>query len=234
MRKRRVYISNKEKKLRVKIGIVLTIIGVLTLLILADGTVRAIIRGYPLRIASGVMLEHMDAAMETVLAKENFSPESIDRVRYDESGAVLSIESDTATLNRLKTAFTKTLGERLKEYGDTITVRVPIGTLIGNEYTVGRGPDIRFDLRYSYAISTDLDSTFYEAGINNTLHSIEMNVTNHLYILIPWGNSSQEISTKYILAETVIVGKVPDAYTGVYDGSGEIVDDIFDHQAVGE
>lgn len=231
MKRGKKRLCGAARRRRLLVGVALVLVGCLVLLILADGVVRSIIRGYPMRVAAGVMLEQMDAAMDAVLSKGDYDLTGVDQVRYDDTGAALAIETDTATVNRLKAAFTAELARRLKEYGDTITIRVPIGTLIGHEYTVGRGPQVRFDLRYSYAVSTDLNSTFYEAGINNTLHAIEMDVTNRLFIVIPWGNHSQDVTTKYILSETVLIGKVPDAYTGVYDGSGEIVDDIFDHQA---
>lgn len=216
---------------RLSISISMVLVGTLILLIVADGVIRSVIRGYPMSVASGVMLEMMDEAMEKVLAEKKFNPNTIDNVRYGEDGSVLSVETNTSDLNLVKAAFSNELAKILKKYGNVITVRVPIGTLIGNEYTIGRGPEVTFRLKYSYSVRTDLNSTYYEAGINNTLHSIELNVTNTVFIVMPWGNNSKDVSTKYILAETVIIGKVPDAYTGVYDGSGEIVDDIFDHQA---
>jgi sporulation protein YunB len=216
---------------KISISLSLILVGLLILFIVADGVVRSIIRGYPMSVASGVMLEKMDEAMEKVLSEKKLNPSAIDKVRYGDDGTVLSVETNTSDLNFVKTCFSKELGKILKEYGNIITVSVPIGTLIGNEYTIGRGPDVTFKLKYSYSVKTELNSTYYEAGINNTLHSIELNVTNTVFIVMPWGNNAKNVRTKYILAETVIIGKVPDAYTGVYDGSGEIVDDIFDHQA---
>lgn len=223
--------KNRRRASKISISVFLILIGLLALLIVADGVIRSVISGYPMSVATGVMLEMMDRAMENVLDENLPDPNAVDDVKYGADGMVLAIETNTSDLNAVKTAFSDELSKLLNEYGNTITVQVPLGTLIGNEYTIGRGPEVEFKLRYSWTVKTDLNSTFYEAGINNTLHSIELNVTNRIFIIIPWGNSTQDVSTKYILAETVIVGKIPDAYTGVYDGSGEIVDDIFDHQA---
>lgn len=223
--------KRKYNAKKISISLCLILVGLFILFIVADGVVRSIIKGYPMSVASGVMLEMMDEAMKNVLSEERFNPNAIDNVHYGEDGSVLSVETNTSDLNLVKAAFSNQLAKTLKKYGNIITVRVPIGTLIGNEYTIGRGPDVTFKLKYSYSVKTDLNSTYYEAGINNTLHSIELNVTNTIFIVMPWGNNAKDVSTKYILAETVIIGKVPDAYTGVYDGSGEIVDDIFDHQA---
>ncbi len=222
--------KNSKKRQRT-VGFFFLLIGLLVLLFQADGVIRSVIRGYPMSVATGLMLEKMDQSMSHILSNEGQYLSNIDRVQYGKDGSVLAVETDTADLNRIKAEFSSELEKILRQQGDTIPIKVPIGTLIGNEYTLGRGPEIRFDLRYSWAVTTELNSTFYEAGINNSLHSIELNVKNKLFILIPWGNLTEEISTKYILAETVIIGKIPNAYTGVYDGSGDIEDDIFNHQA---
>lgn len=216
---------------RIRIGVALILTGTLILLICVDGFVRAVIRGYPMSVASGVMLDYMDKAMQNVMKTAAFDASKVDRVIYGEDGQVLSIETDTVALTGIKTSFAGELNRLLNEYGNTIRISVPLGTLIGNEYTIGRGPKISFRLQYSWSVTTDLESSFGEAGINNSLHTITMNVTNHLFIVIPWGNSVQDVSTEYILAETVIVGKVPEAYTNVYDGAGDVVDDLFNYGA---
>ena len=222
---------NTKRRKKLKVGIALILCGVLMLIILADGVVRSVISNYPMTVATGKMTELMDKAMDNVLSKSNLNPTTVDTVRYDENGQVLSVETNTTELTKIKTAFMSELEKLLKQQGDVFKVSIPIGTLIGHEYTLGRGPRITFDLQYSYTVNTELSSTFYEAGINNTLHSIELNVTNQIYIIIPWGHSSAKVSTKYIVAETVIVGKVPDAYTGVYGADDDVIDNIFDHAA---
>lgn len=226
----KTYKSNKRRK-KIKIGVALVLCGVLILLILADSVVRSVISNYPMTVAAGKMTEMMDKAMDNVLSKSTLNPTAVDTVKYDENGQVLSVETNTTELTKIKTAFMAELKNLLNEQGDIFKVSIPIGTLIGHEYTLGRGPRITFDLQYSYTVNTELSSTFYEAGINNTLHSIELNVTNKINIIIPWGHSSTKVSTKYILAETVIVGKVPDAYTGVYGVGDDVADNIFDHGA---
>lgn len=198
----------------------------------ADGFVRAVIRKYPLSVAEGIMQQKMDIAMQQVVNNNKaFFASSIDRVVYDNEKNVKAIETDTAAVTLAKTEFSSQLGKVLKEYGNDIEVDVPLGTIIGNEYTVGRGPKIHFKIRYSLSVTTKIESKFKEAGINNSLHSVEMQVTGDLFLLIPWGEQQQKIETNYILSETVISGKVPEAYTNVYDSQGNIADDIFNYGA---
>ncbi len=216
---------------RRRAGIALILAGVLTFLIVADSYIRSIISGYPLSVASGVMLQLMDKAMDNVLDREEINPTLIDNVKYGNDGNVLSIETNTAVLNRIKTKFSDELHCVLADYGNTLKVSLPLGTLIGNEYTLGRGPEISFSIRYSYSISTDLKSEFNEAGINNTIHTFYLDVKNDIYMVIPWKNVGKTVNTRYILAETVIAGRVPEAYTGVYGASDDDADNIFNHRA---
>lgn len=223
--------SEKKIKNRVKIGVALILFGVIVFLIITDSYVKAVVQGYPLNVASGVMRQMMDRAMDNVLKRSDINPSTVDKILYDEQGEVVSIKTNTTGLTKIKTAFTTELGRLLNDYGDIMTVKVPIGTLIGNEYTLGRGPSVSFKLQYSCSVETNLKSNFYEAGINNTIHSIELVVINHINVVIPWGHSGRDISTKYIVAESVIVGAVPDAFTNIHGADEEITDDVIDFGA---
>lgn len=230
------YCCKKTKKRiciprNVKIGSILLLVGVVALLITVDGVVRSVISDYPMNVSSGVITNMMDNAMDRVLSESNLSPNAVDNVVYNENGAVLGIETDTSQLTRIKTEFTKKFNELLYKQGDILKISVPIGTLIGHEYTVGRGPKISFNLQFTCTVSSELKSTFSDAGVNNTLHTIELCVTNNIYIIIPWGHNSRTVNTKYIISQTVIVGDIPDAFTNINGANDEITDDIVDHGA---
>lgn len=224
--KKRICITKK-----IKYGITLLIVGILVILFTFDGLVRSIISDYPMNVSSGLITKIMDNAMDRVLKDYDLSPNTIDNVIYNNNGTVLSIETDTTKLTRIKTEFTKVFNQLLYEQGDILKISVPIGTLIGHEYTLGRGPKISFNLQFTCTVKTELKSVFSNAGVNNTLHTIELNVTNNVYIIIPWGHNSQTVNTKYIISETVIVGEVPEAFTNINGANDEITDDIVDHGA---
>lgn len=224
--KKRFFIPKK-----IKIGITFLLLGVLLLLIVADGIVRSIISDYPMNISSGIITKMMDKAMDEALLNSDISPSKIDNVIYDKNGKALSIETDTTKLIKVKTEFTKTFTSLLREHGNIVKISVPIGTLIGHEYTIGRGPKISFNLQFTCTVNAELKSNFSDAGVNNTLHTMELQVTNHIYVIIPWGHNSKTVSTKYILSETVIVGDVPEAFTNINGADDEITDDIVDHGA---
>lgn len=230
------YYCHKEKKSlknpkKFKFGLTLLLSGFLMFLILADGIIRDIMSGYPMSVSNGIINEIMDKAMDDVLTKCSVDPNTIDKVVYDKNGNVLSVETNTKELIKVKTEFMKTFRSEMQKHGNNIKISVPIGTLIGNEYTIGRGPKITFNLQFDCIISTELKSTFIDAGVNNTLHTLELYVTANIYVIIPWGHNSKTINTKYILAETAIVGDVPDAFTNISGADSQITDDIVDHGA---
>lgn len=230
------YCCQKTKKRffvpkKFKIGLTFLLLGILLLLIIADGVIRSVISNYPMNISTGIITKMMDTAMNTTLSDANISPSAVDNVIYDKNGKILSIETDTTKLIKIKTEFTKAFNSLLKEHGNIVEICVPIGTLIGHEYTIGRGPKVSFKLQFACTVNTELKSYFSDAGVNNTLHTMELQVTNHIYVIIPWGHNSQTVSTKYIVSETVIVGDVPEAFTNINGADDEITDDIVDHGA---
>lgn len=216
---------------KIKIGISFLLCGVLMLIIFTDGIVRKLISEYPITVASGFVNEIMDLAMNRVLEENEISPKEIDNVTYNKDGEALYIESNTTLLSKVKTQFSKEFADIVKEKGNFISVNVPLGTLIGNEYTLGRGPKISFKIQYSCTLNTTLKNSFISAGVNNTLHTVELNVTNKIHMVIPWGHRNTTVSTNYIVAETVIVGKTPEAFTNIYGANDEITDDVIDHGA---
>lgn len=216
---------------KIKIGLTFLLVGILMLLILADGVVRSVISDYPMNVSAGIITKMMDKAMDTALSDTNISPSTVDNVVYDKNGKILSIETDTTKLIKVKTEFTKAFTSLMNEQGSIVKISVPLGTLIGHEYTIGRGPKISFNLQFNCTVNAELKSKFSDAGVNNTLHTMELQVTNYIYVIIPWGHNSQTVNTKYIISETVIVGDVPEAFTNINGADDEITDDIVDHGA---
>ena len=98
-----------------------------------------------------------------------------------------------------------------------------MGTIIGGDFFRGRGPKfhVKFDLASN--ILSDITSEFEDAGINQTRHKMMLNLTGNVYVIIPGYNTATQVTTSFCIAETVIVGTVPDNFTTV---SGDNRSDI--------
>ncbi len=62
------------------------------------------------------------------------------------------------------------------------------------------------------SVETDLKSEFKEAGINQTLHRIYLEVRCNVNILTPYDVINETIVNQVLLIEGLIVGNIPDAY----------------------
>ena len=153
------------------------------------------------------------------------------KINSAEDGVVTSVEFNTVEITKIKAGIISLIQNNINSR-DSITMNIPIGTLTGNQYLNNRGPKIKISMQISSAVYSDIKSKFISAGINQTLHQITLSISTEIYFVMPWYRSSGSYNTEFILAETIIVGRVPDAYTNVieYPGSN-IAGEIFDYGA---
>ena len=113
------------------------------------------------------------------------------------------------------------------------TVAIPAGSLTGLTLLSGHGFSIPVKLLGVTNIRSRLDSTLTAAGINQTLHRIDLVVEADLVLLLPGGPCAHSISTRLPLTETVLLGQVPDNYTyfSQFDSAREAADAYFDYGA---
>lgn len=179
-------------------------------------------------IANRVITEQMDAG--TVTYNE------IVKLTKNEQQNITALEIDIVKINKLKSIMSSEISAAVSAAREH-TVGIPVGSLLGNEYTLGFGPKLKFRMQISANVITDFESKFYSAGINQVLHQIIIRVKINGNFVIPWNHSGFSSETTVIAAQTVLVGLTPEAYTNVLENYGEgadesrTVDDIFDFGA---
>ena len=90
---------------------------------------------------------------------------------------------------------------------------IPLGTLTGSNLLAGRGPHIRVRTQSVGTATARFDNQFSSSGINQTRHRIILDVDVHVSILLPGLTTYTKVSNEISVAETVIVGGVPETYT---------------------
>jgi sporulation protein YunB len=95
---------------------------------------------------------------------------------------------------------------------NTQRLSIPVGTLFGGELLTGRGPKLPLKLMISNSVLSEFKNSFDEAGINQTRHEIMLELTADIYVVLPGYKTSAQVKTNISVAETIIVGKVPDTY----------------------
>ena len=151
-------------------------------------------------------------------------------VSTSEDGQIVSVQSDTGRVNALKAHLTAELLDRLP-LTDSQPIALSLGTLTGMELLAGLGPTVQLRLELRGGVKTEINSEFFDAGINQTLHRITCTVSAEYMIIIPGHRFASTLTTKIPLAESVIVGTVPDAYTYVVGDQSDTIGRIFDYGA---
>ena len=137
---------------------------------------------------------------------------SAGEVDYDDLVHLEKDQSDMAAFNRLQSRIADSILQRLSEVS-TRELEIPVGTLTGSSLLAGRGPCIRIRMQAVGSTTAKLRNAFTAAGINQTKHQILLDVTVQMSILLPGFRTSTQVSNEITVAETIIIGSVPDTYT---------------------
>ncbi len=146
-------------------------------------------------------------------------------------GYVTSLQVNSSELNIAKAGIAKLASGYISK-DEMITVYIPVGSLLGSTAFSGIGPQIPFSIKTSSTFLVSFESEFTESGINQTLHKININVECRSAYILPLHKKSFSTKTDYIMAQSVIVGKVPENYTEVIefgDTTDNTVPNIFDY-----
>ena len=130
----------------------------------------------------------------------------------DETGHITALRSNVAEVNRMQGQITDEILHRLSEVA-TSELEIPLGTLTGSALLAGRGPSLFVRMQAVGSASATFRNQFTAAGINQTRHQIFLDVDVYMSILLPGMKTSTRVSNEIAVAETVIVGGVPDTYT---------------------
>ena len=137
-----------------------------------------------------------------------------DRIVYfekDLNGKITALKTNMSEVNRLKTAILNLINDEILAI-DTADISIPLGSLFLPEFLSGRGPSIPVHILSIRNSDASFSSDFTEAGINQTLQRINMEVLVDVSVLVLGRTQSFTVASQVIVAETIIVGQVPDTF----------------------
>jgi len=137
-----------------------------------------------------------------------------DRIVYfekDLNGKITALKTNMSEVNRLKTSILNTINREILAL-DTADLGIPIGSLILPEFLSGRGPYIPIHIMSIRNSEATFTSNFSEAGINQTLQQMVMEIRVDVTVLVLGRTDSFTVTSQVVVAETIIVGDVPDTF----------------------
>lgn len=134
---------------------------------------------------------------------------------------ITSIEANTSQINKITSKLMINIQNALN--GDyPATIHIPLGSLTGYWMLSSMGPSIPVKITPISIVNSSFDEEFQSAGINQVKHKIYLHVTVDMlysgYLL----HETERIEVTVPIAETIIVGDVPQYYGGSYGIKNEI------------
>ena len=137
-----------------------------------------------------------------------------DRIVYfekDVNGRITALKTNIGEVNHLKTDILNIINGRILAL-DAADIGIPIGSLFLPEFFSGKGPAIPVHILAIRNSDATFSSNFIQAGINQTLHQLVMEVNVDAAVLVLGQTSTFQVSSQIVVAETVIVGEVPNTF----------------------
>lgn len=137
-----------------------------------------------------------------------------DRMVYfekDINGRITALKTNMSEVNRLKTDVINIINDDILAL-DTTDLGIPFGSIFLPEFLSGRGPQIPVNILSIRNSEATFSSSFSQAGINQTLHQLIMEISVDVTVLVLGQTNSFTVSSQVVVAQTIIVGNVPDTY----------------------
>lgn len=161
---------------------------------------------------SNAVTRVVNSSVDETLYTSGVDYDRLISLEKDNDGHITAVKSNMAEFNRLQSAVLADVLQKLSEVS-TREVSIPLGSLTGSPLLSGRGPLLRVRMQSVGSSSAHFENEFTASGINQTRHEITLVVDVYVSILLPGYVTATRVTNRYSVAETVIVGSVPDTYT---------------------
>lgn len=215
-KKRYPYLNRKTRQRQLnkkqKAGIVFSsfLLFIIGLLLYLNYIVNPVIMQMSEAKIRSLATQSVGTAIYDIINQENIY-EDIIQITHDNNGNVRFIQVNTIAVNLLNRRLTRLAHINLQEMGKQ-GLDIPIGSFSGLPILVGRGPKVSVKLIPIGSISSSFKSEFTNAGINQTLHKIYINLGSNVSVVLPTSNQVVQTSTQILVCENIIIGEVPPTY----------------------
>lgn len=227
MRRRRRYRLPLTGSQKGKLLCLLVSACVLTLVLVCTQHLKTLLGDLAVTRVSGTVNRLVAQAVNDAVSSGDIQYGNLISFEKDNSGKISALCSNISEFNRLQSFITQDVLTRLTNAGET-TLSIPLGTLLGSALLAGRGPSFKVKMQTAGSCTAHFENQFTDAGINQTTHSILLYIDVSVSILLPGFRTYTKVSNAFSVAETVIVGAVPESYTYFHSGN-ESEEDAYEY-----
>ena len=197
--------DNKKRKIFASIFFILTI-----LIIYYFYVVSPVVKSYSAQETKAITERALNLAVSNVINR-TLSYDALIDVNYSQTGEIVSFSANQYEINTITREIVKEAQFQMKYLGQD-GLPINIGTFSGVPFLIGRGPKIHLNLIPIGVVSGKFDSEFSSVGINMTKHTLFLYIDVHVSIVLPIQTYDIFSTNQVLLAESIIMGKVPEVY----------------------
>ena len=160
--------------------------------------------------ASDIVTAQTNRVIAQIMQESGFDGDYFVSFEKNAEGDVTAISGNMARINALSAQILESVVGATESR--TLTVEIPLGNLTGISLLMGRGPGVPVEIITLTSSRVEFRNSIVTAGINQTKHQINLEVIVDIDVLIPWGTESAQVVTQVLIADTVVVGQVPETY----------------------
>ena len=206
--------SRRVRRRRLLRRALLLLLLLLALFLLIDRNFRPLVFSLAEARSAAMASQVLSGALAEA-TQDGVTYEDLMNVKMDQNGHVALLSANTMAMNRLATRAGDAALRRLNNMSSE-RVTVPLGAVLGTTLFSGSGPGVPVSIVPIGSIFTDFATEFEACGINQTRHKVYLQVTANIRIVIPTGAKTTQVSANMLVAESIIVGRVPEGFVG-YD-----------------
>ena len=150
-----------------------------------------------------------EAIYETLASEVRY--DDLVEVVYSSAGEIRALTANSYEINRIARDCAYLSQKKLQKRSEE-GVAIPLGASFGIDALVGTGPGVTISMIPVAVVTSRFTADFDSAGINQTRHSIYLEVASDLSVVLPGRTNRFTVSTQVLIAESVLVGDVPDTY----------------------
>ncbi|MBQ7777453.1 MAG: sporulation protein YunB [Oscillibacter sp.] len=212
---RRGFFYNRRRFSRRQMLLALAVLitaAALTVTMVATTQMRPLLASLAATRVSNTVTRIVSEAVYEAIEQGELQYDGLVSFEKDTEGRITAVRSNMAAFNHLQSEILDTVLTRVGQVSAR-ELSIPIGTLTGSALLAGRGPRITVRMETLGSSEANFRNDFTAAGINQTKHQIILSIDVSVSVLLPGFTTATKVSNSFIVAETVIVGSVPETYT---------------------
>lgn len=206
----------KRRWKKKKLAIILSIFFIVTILLSYYlGVMLPVVETYSAAQTKAITEKAINLAVSNVINR-TLSYDALIDINYGANGEIVSFSANQYEINTITREIVKEAQYQMTNLGED-GLKLNIGTFSGIPFFIGKGPKINLRLIPVGAVNGEFNSEFNSVGINMTKHTLFLNIKVHVNIVLPIKAYEVYSQNEVLLAESIIIGKVPEVY---FNGGG--------------